>query len=607
MNYKNFTEYFQSKININNDFEDRLEEIMTGINKKKIEEEKNKKYEDELKKQLKDIENEKKIDYILNNNLNINEKENNNNHDLINLNEEIIVIENKISNDKLNKNNKINDSIENNLNLKDILKLEEENQNILNDKKENQTNLNDFIENNENKLQIDKNNEKNNLNPFSIEDDKDLIINIKKNTNKFEVTKLIKSPNNENKYKKIFQNNNNILNKSISSTNSNNSINNENSNNKINNNLLNDYEEEKKMINQLHKILSKNKCVSNNIDFQNILKDNNTKFYNISSKEKSYNKAKEILQEILTNNEKIKYNDLQTQLNDIKNQLNDLKQEKIKYKNLILKIQEEIAENRKKIYKENLDYEHKSKNELRSILTKFKIELYNNSLKEKKENNLNNNNNEEINKLKKEIESIEKNIKIKNKKFEREFSEIQNKLLEKNIENKALKKQLKFYEEKRLIDNLNKFNAIKNIKELEKINKENNNKNDDDEDKIQIKFKKTIISTKNHINELDLIFPSKYDEKENRPFLTQEKFEDGKIIKIYDTGKKEILFKNGTRKQIYPDGYILINYNNGDIKQIIPKYKETYLYKKDNILQIKFLNDGSQFIKYSDGKIEAIY
>ena len=84
MNYKNFTESFQSKININNDFEDRLEEIMTGINKKKIEEEKNKKYEDELKKQLKDIENEKKIDYILNNNLNINENENNNNHDLIN-------------------------------------------------------------------------------------------------------------------------------------------------------------------------------------------------------------------------------------------------------------------------------------------------------------------------------------------------------------------------------------------------------------------------------------------------------------------------------------------------------------------------------------------
>ena len=412
---------------------------------------------------------------------------------------------------------------------------------------------------------------------------------MKKTSNNFEVTKLIQSPN---KNKKTFDN---TLNDSLSS-NSNHS-----------NNLINDYEEEKKMLNQLHKIISKNKCVSNNIDFQNILKNNNSTFYNTSSKETSYNKAKEILQEILTNNEKNKCIDIQTQLNDIKNKLNVLKQEKIKYKNLISKIKEEIAANKKKIYKENLDYQHKSKNELRSILTKFKIELYNNSLKEKENNSNIIIDNEEITKLKKEKDFYEKNSKIKNKKFEREFTQIQNQLLEKNIENKALKQQLKFYEQKRLIENLNKFNAINNIKQLEKINKEKNNKNDD-EDKIQIKFKKKIISTKNHLNELDLTFPNKYDEKENRPFLTQEKFQpDGKIIKYFDTGKKEILFKNGTRKQIFPDGYILINYKNGDIKQIIPNYKETYLYKKDNILQIKFLNDGSHFIKYNDGKIEAIY
>ena len=36
MNVKNFTEFFKSKININNDFDDRLEEIITGINRKKI-------------------------------------------------------------------------------------------------------------------------------------------------------------------------------------------------------------------------------------------------------------------------------------------------------------------------------------------------------------------------------------------------------------------------------------------------------------------------------------------------------------------------------------------------------------------------------------------
>ena len=96
MNYKNFTEFFQSKININNHFEDRLEEIITGVNRKKIEEEKNKKYEEQLKKQLKDIENEKKIDYILNK---TNSNENNNIQDLLNLNEKTIVFENEISNE----------------------------------------------------------------------------------------------------------------------------------------------------------------------------------------------------------------------------------------------------------------------------------------------------------------------------------------------------------------------------------------------------------------------------------------------------------------------------------------------------------------------------
>ena len=152
--------------------------------------------------------------------------------------------------------------------------------------------------------------------------------------------------------------------------------------------------------------------------------------------------------------------------------------------------------------------------------------------------------------------------------------------------------------------------------EIKKLNKQitkNNNKKTNienniiNDDEISINLPKTIKPTEIHINELDLTYPEKYKEnKEYTPIVTKQQFDkDGKIIRLFDTGKKEILFTNGTKKQIYPDGYTLVNYQNGDIKQIIPNYKETYFYNKEQILQIKF-SDGITYIKYKDGKIEAI-
>ena len=44
--------------------------------------------------------------------------------------------------------------------------------------------------------------------------------------------------------------------------------------------------------------------------------------------------------------------------------------------------------------------------------------------------------------------------------------------------------------------------------------------------------------------------------------------DDGKIIKIYDKNKKEIIFKSGVIKEIYFDGYQIVYCTNGDIKQI---------------------------------------
>ena len=75
------------------------------------------------------------------------------------------------------------------------------------------------------------------------------------------------------------------------------------------------------------------------------------------------------------------------------------------------------------------------------------------------------------------------------------------------------------------------------------------------------------------------------------------------MIKIYKSGKKEIIFPNNTKKEIYPSGYTLVTYGNNDIKEIIPNYKEIYYYKQDEVYQITF-SDGCKYIKYlKTGKI----
>ena len=146
--------------------------------------------------------------------------------------------------------------------------------------------------------------------------------------------------------------------------------------------------------------------------------------------------------------------------------------------------------------------------------------------------------------------------------------------------------------ENSLINDINKLSKLKSTPVPIKENDE-------------IKIKQRLISTKTHLDELDLIYPSKYSIS-NKETVTKQNFnQDGTIVREYDTGRKEILFSSGQKKNVYPDGYTLINYINGDIKQIIPNYKETYFYYKDRTLQVKF-NDGSTYLKYSDGRVDVI-
>lgn len=79
--------------------------------------------------------------------------------------------------------------------------------------------------------------------------------------------------------------------------------------------------------------------------------------------------------------------------------------------------------------------------------------------------------------------------------------------------------------------------------------------------------------------------------------------DDGKIQKIYEDGRKEIIFNNGVRREVYPDGYTVVYFTNNDIKQTFPDGKVVYYFASARTTQTTF-TDGLQVFKFSNGQLE---
>ena len=107
-------------------------------------------------------------------------------------------------------------------------------------------------------------------------------------------------------------------------------------------------------------------------------------------------------------------------------------------------------------------------------------------------------------------------------------------------------------------------------------------------------------------NKYDFIIPEKY--KSNKGELVNTMDTDGKIINIYSSNKKQIIFKSGVIKEIYPDGYQLVYFPNGDMKQkfVGEEEKIIYYYSETNTVQTTFKN-GLNVFKFSNGQIEKHY
>lgn len=72
--------------------------------------------------------------------------------------------------------------------------------------------------------------------------------------------------------------------------------------------------------------------------------------------------------------------------------------------------------------------------------------------------------------------------------------------------------------------------------------------------------------------------------------ISELKESDGRVIRSYESGHKEIIFPNGVRKEIYPNGYTVIYLANRDVKQI---FKDRTVYF--------FIEDGTVHTVYNSG------
>jgi centromere protein J len=76
---------------------------------------------------------------------------------------------------------------------------------------------------------------------------------------------------------------------------------------------------------------------------------------------------------------------------------------------------------------------------------------------------------------------------------------------------------------------------------------------------------------------------------------------NGKIITVYESGRKEIKFCNGVRKEVFPDGYMIVYFNNKDVKQTFPdEEKIVYYFAEANTTQTTF-KTGFKAFRFGNG------
>ncbi|XP_053513921.1 centromere protein J isoform X3 [Artibeus jamaicensis] len=97
----------------------------------------------------------------------------------------------------------------------------------------------------------------------------------------------------------------------------------------------------------------------------------------------------------------------------------------------------------------------------------------------------------------------------------------------------------------------------------------------------------------------------KEDEKEDKKEIQGEiSHPDGKIEKVYEDGRRVVLFPNGTQKEVSADGKnITVTFFNGDVKQVMPDERVIYYYAAAQTTHTTY-PEGLEVLHFSSGQIE---
>ncbi|XP_036893031.1 centromere protein J isoform X2 [Sturnira hondurensis] len=97
----------------------------------------------------------------------------------------------------------------------------------------------------------------------------------------------------------------------------------------------------------------------------------------------------------------------------------------------------------------------------------------------------------------------------------------------------------------------------------------------------------------------------KEDEKADKEEIQGEiSHPDGKIEKVYEDGRRVVLFPNGTQKEVSADGKnITVTFFNGDVKQVMPDERVIYYYAAAQTTHTTY-PEGLEVLHFSSGQIE---
>eukprot|EP00884_Botryococcus_braunii_P012520 jgi/Botrbrau1/21269/Bobra.39_2s0059.1 len=88
--------------------------------------------------------------------------------------------------------------------------------------------------------------------------------------------------------------------------------------------------------------------------------------------------------------------------------------------------------------------------------------------------------------------------------------------------------------------------------------------------------------------------------------MKETRYPDGKLEKIWSSGRVSVVFSNGTAKDMWPDGLCVIHFKNGDVKKTFADGKVEYYYAEVDTWHTTF-PDGLEVFHFANGQTEAHY